>query len=387
MRNLGLTIHAQALFCMQSFFYNFAYSRFQDVNVQLKIQALTKLGNYLNDFIEGKHNTCDEVLFEKFYNKTIQAVHTAESKNKWFTKNNVYHALNYWSNQLSSDTLHSWMNGYEHAEHINAKKIGVIMAGNIPMVGLHDLLCVYLSGHHFYGKLSGDDQILIPHLIEILSDIDTQAVAQISFSEQFLKNMDAYIGTGSQNSTRYFDYYFRNKPSIIRGNRNGAAVLTGGETAQDFEKLGQDIFTYFGLGCRSVSKLFVPEAYQFDAFFEGIYSFHEQVNHHKYANNYDYNRTVYLMGNEKLLDNNFLLLKEDKGFSSPIAVLFYEYYQDLESFNQYLQESREKLQCIVSTNSQIKEAISFGTTQQPALHEYADGVDTMRFLLDLNECK
>jgi hypothetical protein len=243
---------------------------------------------------------------------------------------------------------------------------------------------VFLSGHQFNGKPASDDQILIPHLIEVLVSIAPEAKNDILFSEQFLKNMDAYIGTGSNNSARYFEYYFRDKPHIIRSNRNGVAVLNGNETAQDFEKLGEDIFRYFGLGCRNVSKLYVPHGYDFKHFFEGIYPFFEMVNHNKYGNNYEYNRTVYLMGNEKLLDNNFLIIKEDKGLSSPIAVLFYDYYNDVESLNNYLKENANLIQCIVANGNQLENTIPFGNSQKPALHEYADGFDTMRFLLDIN---
>jgi hypothetical protein len=293
------------------------------------------------------------------------------------------HALAYWAYELNQDKLTTWLDKYNIPESLNPKKIGVIMAGNIPMVGFHDLICVFLSGNQFNGKLSSDDQILIPHLIEVLGKIAPYVKNQILFSEQFLKNMDAYIGTGSNNSARYFEYYFRDKPHIIRSNRNGIAILTGTETKEDFEKLGEDIFRYFGLGCRNVSKLFVPQGYNFNSFFECIYPFFEMVNHNKYGNNYEYNRTVYLMGNEKLLDNNFLIIKEDKNFSSPIAVLFYEYYSDVQSLNYYLKENTNLLQCIVSNSSEIENAIPPGNSQNPALYEYADAFDTMRFLLEL----
>ena len=354
------------------------------MNLQSKINALAQLGDYLNDFVNNKQHLSSPNLFNQFYDKTTQIVALAERKNPWFTKRNILFALNYWASQLHKSNLETWLNYYQIIENNSPKKIGVIMAGNIPMVGFHDLLCVYLSNHIFHGKLSSDDQVLIPHLIEILFVIEPSASQQIFFSEQFLKNMDAYIGTGSNNSSRYFDYYFREKPSIIRSNRNGAAILSGNESKEDFEKLGEDIFQYFGLGCRNVSKLFVPETYNFKYFFEGIYDYHNHINHNKYVNNYEYNRTVYLMGNEKLLDNNFLILKEDKRFSSPIAVLFYETYKDIDSLNHYLKENESLLQCIVSNNSNIVNAIPFGKSQKPALHEYADGVDTLNFLISLN---
>lgn len=354
------------------------------MKLQQKVKALSQLGNYLKDFTEGNQALSDADLFNQFYDKTKNAVALAERKNPWFTQHHIRHAIAYWANELNPNNLNTWLTPYQIPENTSLKKVGVIMAGNIPMVGFHDLLCVFLSGHQFNGKLSSDDQILIPHLIEILAAIAPEIAHQILFSEQFLKNMDAYIGTGSNNSARYFEYYFRNKPHIIRSNRNGVAILSGNETSQDFENLGEDIFRYFGLGCRNVSKLYVPEGYNFNAFFEGIYPFFEMVNHNKYGNNYEYNRTVYLMGNEKLLDNNFLIIKEDKGLSSPIAVLFYEYYKDLESLNKQLSENANLLQCVISNNEKVINAIPFGKSQQPSLHEYADGFDTMRFLLDLN---
>jgi hypothetical protein len=354
------------------------------VKLQQKANALSQLGDYLIDYIVGQQNKSNPILFNQFYDKTTKAIAFAETKNHWFTEQNIKHAFNYWGSVLNQDHFNTWLFNYQINDNNIPKKVGVIMAGNIPMVGFHDLLCVYLSNHIFYGKLSSDDQILIPHLIEILKSIEPECANEIFFSEQFLKNMDAYIGTGSNNSARYFEYYFRDKPHIIRSNRNGIAVLNGNETAQDFEKLGEDIFRYFGLGCRNVSKLYVPQGYDFKYFFEGIYPFFEMVNHNKYGNNYEYNRTVYLMGNEKLLDNNFLILKEDKGLSSPIAVLFYEYYNDVKSLNNYLKENANLLQCIVANNDKIENVIPFGNSQKPALHEYADGIDTMSFLLEID---
>jgi hypothetical protein len=354
------------------------------VKLQQKVNALSHLGDYLKDFIDGKQSLSKNQLFDQFYEKTSHAITYAERKNPWFTQANILYALSYWAQELNHQKLNQWLANYQISDNTAPKKVGVIMAGNIPMVGFHDLLCVFLSGHQFNGKPAGDDQILIPHLIEVLVAIAPEAKNDILFSEQFLKNMDAYIGTGSNNSARYFEYYFRDKPHIIRSNRNGVAVLNGNETAQDFEKLGEDIFRYFGLGCRNVSKLYVPHGYDFKHFFEGIYPFFEMVNHNKYGNNYEYNRTVYLMANEKLLDNNFLIIKEDKGLNSPIAVLFYDYYNDVESLNYYLKENVNILQCIVANNDKIENVIPFGNSQKPALHEYADGFDTMRFLLDIN---
>lgn len=354
------------------------------MKLQKKVHTLSQLGDYLIDYLSGQQNKSNPILFHQFYEKTHASIALAERKNPWFTEQNIKYALSYWANVLNEDHLNAWLANYQINDINTLKKVGVIMAGNIPMVGFHDLLCVYLSNHIFYGKLSSDDQILIPHLIEILNAIAPETAEQIFFSEQFLKNMDAYIGTGSNNSARYFEYYFRDKPHVIRSNRNGVAVLSGNETAQDFEKLGEDIFRYFGLGCRNVSKLYVPDNYNFNAFFEGIYPFFEMVNHNKYGNNYEYNRTVYLMGNEKLLDNNFLILKQDAGLSSPIAVLFYEFYNDIKALEKNLQAQKNNLQCVIGNLPQLEGAVAFGSSQTPNLNEYADGFNTMQFLLALN---
>ncbi len=349
-----------------------------------KIKALTGVGNYLKDFIQGHCSYSKTDLYNHFYKQTLHIIEQAEKSNPWFTRNNILLSLQYWSQVLNENDLHDWLKHYSITAH-KPKKIGVIMAGNIPMVGFHDLLCVYLSGHIFEGKLSSDDRVLIPHLIQILHTFDPQSKHEIHFNEQFLKNMDAYIGTGSTNTSRYFEYYFRNKPHIIRRNRNGVAILTGKEEKTDFIKLGQDIFYFFGLGCRNVSKLFVPKGYDFKSFFEGIFSYHEILNHHKYQNNIAYYRTVYLMENHKLWDNNFLILKEDKGFSSPVSVVFYEYYSDYESLETLLQLHQEQLQCVLCKEPMGNNSIPFGTSQTPALNDYPDGINTLEFLINLNQ--
>jgi len=202
------------------------------------------------------------------------------------------------------------------------------------------------------------------------------------FLEQKLEGFDAVIATGSDNTARYFEYYFKDKPSIIRKNRNSLAILTGDETKEDLLKLSNDIFQYYGLGCRSVSKLFVPNDYNFDAFFEAMYHWNPIINGAKYANNYDYNKAVYLMSEFKMLENGFLMIKEDESYASPIATLFYEHYDSLESLSEKLNQDSSKIQCIVS-NQLSDEHLPFGSTQTPKLEDYADGVDTVDFLLKI----
>jgi hypothetical protein len=260
------------------------------------------------------------------------------------------------------------------------------MAGNIPMVGFHDLLAVLLSGNFAVIKLSGDDKHLLPFVTKILCTIEPAYKERIEFREGRLSEIDAVIATGSNNSARYFEYYFGKIPHIIRKNRNSVAVLSGDEPPEELKKLGADIFSYFGLGCRNVSKLFIPKGYDLNLFFNAIFSYQEIINHNKYANNFDYNRAVYLMGKDKegLLENGFLFLVKSLEYASPVAVIFYEYYDDIALVNAKLTSDKEQIQCIVSNIQAIQNRIPFGKAQQPELWDYADNVDTMEFLIGLN---
>jgi hypothetical protein len=246
------------------------------------------------------------------------------------------------------------------------------------------MLCVLISGNNFVGKLSSEDNLLLPFMSKILIAIEPEFKDGIEFTSGQLKSMDAVIATGSDNTSRYFEYYFGKYPHIIRKNRNSVAVLTGNESLTELRLLGKDVFQYFGLGCRNVSKLFVPKGYKFDTFYQSIFEYQNIVNNNKYGNNYDYNRTVYLMSNHpSLLDNNFLLLKEDESYSSPIGVLFFEYYEDKEQLSARLEADKALIQCIVANEPALKNAIPFGQAQCPTLTDYADGVDTMKFLLEM----
>ncbi len=351
-----------------------------------RIKAFVILGKFLKQFSKNAEVQKENFLNPTFYNDLEQLIKTVHIHNAWFTEDNVRNAIGAIANSLTEEDLIAWIATYIHQleKQHTPKNIAVIMAGNIPMVGFHDMLCVLVSGNKFVGKLSSDDKLLLPFIAKLLIAIEPEFHNLIEFTEQQLKNIEAVIATGSNNSARYFDYYFGKYPHIIRKNRNSVAVLTGAESTEELAILGNDVFQYFGLGCRNVSKLFVPKGYNFNTFFESIYEFQNIVNNNKYGNNYDYNRTVYLMSsNPTLLDNNFLLLKEDLTYSSPIGVLFYEYYDDLKSLNQQLENDKEQIQCIVSKSSEIKNALSFGKAQCPALVDYADGVDTMKFLVAL----
>ncbi len=350
------------------------------MTLQQRINDLSELGKFLSQFSsEGIEKNSDIKLNDPYFNKLYQQIESAVHYNGWFTKDNILFAIDQWSKALTDENLSSWVKEYDFSNS-EEKTVAIIMAGNIPMVGFHDFISVLISGNKVIGKLSSNDKWILPILAEYLIALNPGYKEKISFTEGRLTEFDAVIATGSNNTARYFEYYFANKPSIIRKNRNSVAVLDGNESKEDLELLGRDIFRYFGLGCRNVSKLYVPENYDFDAFYKAIDSWYDYLmNHAKYANNYDYNKAVYLMSEFKFLDNGFLMLKEDENFGSPIATVFYEIYQSKEKLEQELQQKRENLQCIVGNNFG-GEAIPFGTTQLPALSDFADNVNTLAFL-------
>ncbi|MHB8207290.1 acyl-CoA reductase [Mucilaginibacter sp.] len=302
--------------------------------------------------------------------------------NAWFTPENTRKAVTAIGQMLTSTDLETWLSKY--SLNSSNKKVGLILAGNIPMVGFHDVLCVLASGNHALIKASSQDNHLIKYVLEKLVEIDNLFVGQYSFIER-LVDFDAVIATGSNNTSRYFDYYFGKVPNIIRKNRNSIAVLTGNETAEQLHDLGHDIFDYYGLGCRNVSKLLVPDGYNFNFFFESIQDYEAIIHHHKYNNNYDYNKSIYLVNRNDHLDNGFLLVKKDERLTSPLAVLFYTNYSDLQAAEQIINAESEKIQCVVSAET-LKvddQLINFGESQQPKLWDYADGIDTMEFLSNL----
>ena len=306
----------------------------------------------------------------------------AEQQNSWFTRANVIFAFKSWSDALSENNVKQWLSQYQLPQTTSPKKILIIMAGNLPLVGLHDLLCVLVTGHKAIVKLSSNDCVLLPYLITQMKTFAPEWTEAVTFTDDKVTEYDGVIATGSDNTARYFEYYFGKKPHIIRKNRHSVAVLTGKETPEELFALGKDIFLYYGLGCRSISKLFVPKGYDFNLLFQAIYPYKDIIQEQKYANNYDYNKAVYLMSLFQLLENGFLLLKEDEHYGSPIATLFYEYYTDVDSLKEKLTTDAEKIQCVVAHNFTTEE-VAFGETQTPQLWDYADGVDTLNFLLKL----
>ncbi|HMC00442.1 MAG TPA: acyl-CoA reductase [Flavobacteriaceae bacterium] len=352
------------------------------MQLQQRINAFVKLGGFLSQFSnEGIHKKDDIALNDLFFDGFKHQIKLAEEHNGWFTQENIFFALNVWCNILNISIINAWIKNYNF-NTIKPKKVAIIMAGNIPLVGFHDFISVLISGHQVIVKQSSNDKHLLPYLSKYLERIEPEFKGKIQFTENKLENFDAVIATGSNNTARYFEYYFRGKPSIIRKNRNSVAVLTGNESEAQLKLLSDDIFRYYGLGCRNVSKLFVPENYNFDKFFEAVYHWHPIIDKTKYANNYDYNKAVYLMSEFDMLDNGFLILKEDHSYSSPIATVFYEKYDTIEELNKKLDTDKNHIQCIVSENIRENE-IGFGETQKPQLWDYADEIDIIEFLLTI----
>ena len=344
--------------------------------------AFIELGNFLKQFNFEENSKNKEVKnnegnFEAFE----QLITLSQSHNGWFTPENVHFSIQSWANTLTDKQLTKWLSNYDFSR-VESKTVGLILAGNIPLVGFHDFLSVLVSGHRVLVKTSSNDQHLIKFLANYLISVEPELAKRITFTDGKLENFDAVIATGSNNTARYFEYYFKDKPSIIRKNRNSVAVINGNESHEDLVALGEDIFRYFGLGCRNVSKLFIPKNYNFESFFQAIFEYQDVIHYEKYANNYDYNKAVFLMSNFKLRDNGFLTLKEDVSYSSPISSVFYEFYDDLNTLNARLEAENEQIQCIVS-NELIANSIPFGKTQQPDLWDYADNVDTLDFLISI----
>lgn len=352
------------------------------MQLQHRINAFAKLGDFLGQFsIDGARKNDNVQYNDLFFDGFKHQLKLAEEHNGWFTANHITYALTGWSNMLSNSILNEWTSKYNF-NNKNRLNVAIVMAGNIPLVGFHDFLSVLICGHSVLVKQSSNDRQLLPFLANYLEYVEPRFKGKIAFTEEKLENFDAVIATGSNNTARYFEYYFKDKASIIRKNRNSVAVLSGKETDDQLIALSDDIFRYYGLGCRNVSKLFVPKHYNFDQFFNAVYHWHPIMDGAKYANNYDYNKAVYLMSEFDMLENGFLMAKEDQGYGSPIATVFYEHYESAESLKSKLNTDTEFIQCIVSKDF-IPSEIEFGQTQNPQLWDYADGIDTIEFLIKL----
>lgn len=347
-----------------------------------KKKAFVLLGSFLKQFQEFPYQKDTSLPHnDSFFEGFSMLIDRLHESNSWFKREQLHFAFKSWAKALTNDNIDNWLQSYDLSTE-KLKTIGLILAGNIPMVGFHDVLSVLISGNKALIKLSSNDELLIPAVLKYLASIQPEFKNRYKITKEKLENFDAVIATGSDNTARYFDYYFGKYPNIIRKNRHSVAVLDGNETQAQLEALAEDVFRYYGLGCRNVSKIFVPKNYNFDSFFKGMFIFKDLINDEKYTNNYDYNKAVFLMSNFNILDNGFLTIKEDTSFASPISSVFYEYYEDLTQVEAVLQNHRDKIQCIVSNNL-VKNSVPFGTTQTPALWDYADNVDTLKFLLSL----
>ena len=351
------------------------------ITLQERISALAQLGQVMGHIGRSEPwpgHACgvDQAEYKELEDHVVRAHIT----NGWNTEENVRHAFRAWSGSLASAALESWLAAYPalRSPRDPIRTVGLVLAGNIPLVGLHDVLCVWLSGHKARVKCSSQDPALIPALVNMLDRFLPGTAEWIAFSTEKLGAVEAVIATGSNNTARYFEHYFGHLPRIVRKSRVSVAVLDGTESVAELAALGDDILRYFGMGCRSVAKVFLPAEMDLDRFFKAIYPWQDIVNHNKYGNNYDYTRALWLLDQVKFLDNGFLLVKEDTALASPVATVFYERYTDRAEVDVKLAELTSSIQCVVGHGQ-----IPFGEAQQPGMEAYADGVDTLGFLMGL----
>ena len=341
------------------------------MNIEKQISGLCKLSTYIKEFIEKNpaNFTEDDERFSSILRKS-------ENENSWFTIENQKISLNQWADLLTEKNIKNWLAEYKIATA--PKKVGLILAGNIPLVGFHDVISVILSQHIPVIKLSSKDKTMLPFLLSKWNEFSEDNL-QYEFAER-LKDFDAVIATGSNNTARYLEYYFKDSLSIIRKNRTSVAILKGDETVEELQLLAEDIFRYFGLGCRNVTRLFIPNDFLIDKIFESFLNFKDVINHHKYANNYEYNRAIYLLNAEKFWDNNYVMLKEDEALFSPLSVLNFSRYENIEEVHNFINENEKEIQAIVAKPELGFDSIGFGEAQNPSLDTFADKVDTMKFL-------
>jgi len=310
-----------------------------------------------------------------------QLILMAGNENSWFTPDSIRSAFKAWGEVLSTEKIERWTTGHTLSP-IAIRRIGLILAGNIPLVGLHDLLTVLVSGNEAHIKYSSQDRALMSAVVKQFGLIDPAISDRIKVIER-LNDVDAIIATGSDNSARYFKHYFSKYPHIIRQNRVSVGIINGNETEEELAKIGQDAFQYFGLGCRNISKVFVPKDFDLTRLIESLEAYGPILDHHKYRNNYDYNKSIYLVNGEDHLDSGFFLMRESEELVSPISVIYYETYDSEAALSLKLSTNREKIQCVVSVDAWYEGSLAFGTAQTPELWDYADGVDTLEFLENL----
>ena len=348
------------------------------MNLEERINSFALLGETLRNLLNN--GLADNVETGRDRSLLNVLIENQQNLNPWFTPENVRRAIIGIADELTEENLTKWTTAYPGLKkERNPLKVGVIMAGNIPLAGFHDFLSVLITGNIVVAKTSSKDHELINYMSNTLCSINPSFRSRIECTEGALLNFDAIIATGSDNSSRYFEYYFGKFPNIIRKNRNSIAIIEGDESNDELEALGTDIFSYFGLGCRNVSKVYFPEGFDITTILQRWKGFYGVINHAKYANNYDFNKAVYLVNKEFFYDTGYLLLKEDSKISSPVSVLYYEMYESPDAVKQLIEHLKEKIQCITGKNY-----IPFGKAQSPHLWDYADGIDTIEFLLKKN---
>jgi hypothetical protein len=342
------------------------------ISIQQRVDHLSCLGERMVRLSGGLGSPDEQFLMQR-----------AMVQNQWFTMESISQSLYALGQELTSENIGFWLSKYVIPENTHPKTIGLVLAGNIPLVGLHDILCVLISGHKALVKLSVKDQELYHVVKNVLVGQSFEYTNLLTFTDANFKNVDAIIATGSDNTSRYFEYYFAKYPNIIRKNRTSVALLSGNESDEDLTKLADDIFSYFGLGCRNVAHLLVPEGYSFDNLLRAIEPYHKLIQHNKYANNYDYQKVVNLMNHIEIKDTGFVLLKETEQLQSPVGVIHFHAYNTMQQAIEYIDQHTEKIQCIITTETLPFTTFAFGEAQKPALWDYADHVDTLKFLLNL----
>lgn len=349
------------------------------MDINSRISAFTALGEILREIAR----TGSFEFPGRDLNKFSRQVEQSMEANAWFTPESVFMMLEAIGESLQEQELRKWTQAYSLGEGKGQKTIAVVMAGNIPAVGFHDFLSVLVSGNKLLARLSTDDQYLIPGLGALLCDIEPGFEGCIRYTDNTIRDFDAVIATGSNNTSRYFEYYFGKYPNIIRKNRNALAVISGEESDEELKALGKDVFSYFGLGCRNVSMVFLPEGYAPARLLDAFAGYQACGDHSKYRNNYDYNKSIMLVNGDVHYDYGFLLMKEDPSMASPVSVLHFQFYKNSQEVYDYIRQESENIQCVVSTDPGITGRIAPGRSQYPALNDYADGVDTLEFLLNL----
>lgn len=356
------------------------------MDLEKRIYALRSLGLFLDQFSNNEPTKISDIpANDNFFDLMAELMHVIKIHNAWFSFKNQQFAYKEWASALTEENLKAWVSPYSFPVK-NPKTVALILGDKTPLSGFHDFISVLISGNKAQVRLSEQNNKLLVFLTKYLIAVDPSIKEDVSFVKEQISNYDAVIVYGNDKTAKHFGHYLKETPHIIRKNLNAVAVLTGEETHEDLQLLGNDIFRYYGLSNRNVSKLYVPENYDFTSFYQAIFEWKDLTFEVKYMNNYDYNKAVYLMSNHNtndLLDNEFLLLKQDSNLASPVGVLFYSYYSNKTELIQELEQKAEDIEVIVG-NLPEKNALNFGESHHIKLDDYADAIDTLEFLSNLN---